>query len=125
MLTIWGRTSAPPKTATYFDIAPLREDVSRATLLEAWEGTQPPPSHDTDWPGWLEAATERVLKSNGKLVKERRWEKGVRIRDLQHKTWLAEIQLQRDPEDEPVGNILSVAQGHLADSLQEQVVRNH
>jgi hypothetical protein len=93
VLTIWGRTSAPPKTATYFDIALLREDVSRATLLEAWEGTQPPPSHDTDWPGWLEAATERVLKSNDKLAKERKWEKGVRIRDLQHKTRLVEIQL--------------------------------
>jgi hypothetical protein len=29
MLTIWGRTSAPPKTTTYFDITLLREDVSR------------------------------------------------------------------------------------------------
>jgi hypothetical protein len=99
--------------------------VSRATLLKAWEGTQPPPSHDVDWLGWLEAGIEMVLKSNGKLVKERKREKGARIRDLQHKTRLAEIQLQRDPEDEPVKNILSVAQGHLANSLQEQVARNH
>jgi len=125
VLTIWGRTSAPPKTTTYFDIALLREDVSRATLLKAWEGTQPPPSHDADWPRWLEAAIERVLKSNGKLAKERKQEKGARIKDLQHKTRLAEIQLQRDPEDEPVKNILSMAQGHLANSLQEQVAQNH
>jgi hypothetical protein len=48
VLTIWGRTSAPPTTATYFDIALLREDVSRAALLDAWNGTQPPPSHDAD-----------------------------------------------------------------------------
>jgi hypothetical protein len=33
--------------------------------------------------------------------------------------------LQRDPEDEPTREILSVAQGHLADSLQEKVARNH
>jgi hypothetical protein len=73
----------------------------------------------------LEAATERVLKSNGKLAKERKREKGARIIDLQHKTRLAEIQLQRDPKNKPVRNILSVAQGHLANSLQEQVARNH
>jgi len=69
VLTVWGCTSAPPKTATYFDITLLKEDVSRAALLKAWEGTQPPPSHDADWLGWLEAATERVLNCNGKLVK--------------------------------------------------------
>jgi hypothetical protein len=44
---------------------------------------------------------------------------------LQHKIRLAEIQLQSNPEDEPVRDILSVAQGHLTDSLQEKVVRNH
>jgi hypothetical protein len=38
---------------------------------------------------------------------------------------LPEVQLQRDPEDEPTKEILLVAQGHLADSLQEKVVRNH
>jgi len=44
MITVWGRTSTPPKTATYFDITLLKEDVSKGALLEAWEGTQPPPS---------------------------------------------------------------------------------
>ncbi len=51
--------------------------------------------------------------------------KGARIRDLQQKIRLAEVQLQRDPKDEPARDILSVAQGHLADSLQEKVARNH
>ncbi len=125
MLTVWGRTSAPPKIATYFDTTLLKEDVCRAALLEAWEGTQPPPSHDADWPGWLEAAIERVLKCNGKIAKERKREKGARIRNLQQKTRLAEIRLQEDPEDESVRSIVSTAQGHMADSLQEQVARNH
>jgi hypothetical protein len=86
VITVWGRTSAPPKTATYFDITLLKEDVSRGVLLGAWEGTQPPPSQDADWPGWLEAATERVLKCNGKLAKERKREKGARTKGLQQKT---------------------------------------
>jgi hypothetical protein len=38
---------------------------------------------------------------------------------------LAEIRLQEDPEDEVVRDILSTAQGHMADSLQEQVAQNH
>jgi hypothetical protein len=43
--------------------------------------------------------------------------KGARVRDLQQKIRLAKVQLQRDPEDEPAREILSVAQGHLVDSL--------
>jgi len=35
VITVWGRTSAPPKTATYFDITLLKEDLSRSALLEA------------------------------------------------------------------------------------------
>jgi hypothetical protein len=38
---------------------------------------------------------------------------------------VATIQLQSNLENEPVQDILLVAQGHLTDSLQEQVVRNH
>ncbi len=47
------------------------------------------------------------------------------VRNLQQKITLTEVQLQRDPEDEPIREILSVAQGHLADTLQEKVARNH
>ncbi len=66
-----------------------------------------------------------MIKCNGRLAKERKRAKGVRARDLQHKIRLVEIQLQRDPEDESVRSILSVAQGHLTDSLQKQVAQNH
>jgi hypothetical protein len=125
VITIWGRSSSPPTTATYFDTTLLREDRSRAALLDAWRGTQPPPSLDANWLGWLEAATRRVLICNGRLAREKRQAKGARIRELQHKIHLAEIQLQSNPEDEPIRDILSRAQGHLTDSLQEQVVRNH
>jgi exonuclease III len=51
VITIWGRSSSPSTTATYFDTTLLREDRSRATLPDAWRGTQPPPSLDADWPG--------------------------------------------------------------------------
>ncbi len=119
VITIWGRTPAPPGTTTYFDISLLKEDASRDALLEAWEGSQPLPNQDSDWPGWLEAATKKVLQCNGKLAKERKREKGARTRGLQQKTRLAEIRLQEDPEDEVVRDILSTAQGHMADSLQE------
>jgi exonuclease III len=43
VITIWGRSSSPPIAATYFDTTLLREDRSRAALLDAWKGTQPPP----------------------------------------------------------------------------------
>ncbi|CAN5955466.1 unnamed protein product [Sphagnum jensenii] len=125
ILTIWGRPTTPPKSSTFFDTALLTEEATRTALLEAWASDQPPPSQDSEWPSWLEAAAERVLKRSGKLAKEKKQKKGTRLRELQHKIRLAEIQLQRDPEDEPIRDILSRAQGHLADSLQEQVARNH
>jgi len=125
VITVWGSTSAPPKITTYFDITLLKEDASRRALLEAWVGTQPPPNQDADWPGWLKATTERVIQCNDKLAKEKKRERGARTRGLQQKTRLAEIRLQEDPKDEAVRNILLTAQGHMADSLQEQVARNH
>ncbi len=73
----------------------------------------------------LEVASGRVLQCNIKIVREKKKAKGAKIRTLQQKIRLAEVQLQRDPEDEPAREILSVAQGHLVDSLQEKVARNH
>jgi exonuclease III len=35
VMTVWGRPSAPSKTATYFDITLLKEDESRGAFLEA------------------------------------------------------------------------------------------
>jgi hypothetical protein len=66
IMTIWGRTSAPHKTTPYFDASLLREEESRTALLQAWEGTTPPPNHDSKWPGWLEAVTDRVLKCSSR-----------------------------------------------------------
>jgi hypothetical protein len=93
IMTIWGRTSAPHATAPYFDASLLREEESKIALIEAWEGTEPPPSHDTEWPGWLEATSNKVFKCSTRLVKEKKCAKGARTRALQSKIRLAEIQL--------------------------------
>jgi endonuclease/exonuclease/phosphatase family metal-dependent hydrolase len=77
VITIWGRPSFPPTAATYFDTTMLREARSRAAILDAWRGTQPPPSLDADWPGWFEAATRRVLDCNDRLAREKRQAKGA------------------------------------------------
>jgi hypothetical protein len=58
-------------------------------------------------------------------VRKKKKAKGARVRNLQQKISRAEVQLQKNPEDEPAKEILSRAQGHLADSLQEKVQRNH
>ncbi len=75
VMTIWGRTSAPPTAAPYFECSLLREEESRAALLKAWEGIEPPPRHDTEWPGWLEAVTDRVFKCSTRLAKEKNVQK--------------------------------------------------
>jgi hypothetical protein len=121
VLTIWGHPSAPPTPATYFDTALLREEAPRAALLDAWTCTQPTPSQDVEWPAWLEEASGRVLKCNLRIAREKKKAKGASIRNLHKKIKLAKVQLQRDPEDEPTREILSRAQGHLADTLQEKI----
>jgi exonuclease III len=125
VLTIWGRPSTPPTPATYFDTALLKEEAPRAALLDAWTGTQPTPGQDVEWPAWLEEASGRVLKCNLRIAREKKKAKGASIRNLHQKIKLAEVQLQRDLEDEPTKEILSRAQGHLADTLQEKITRNH
>ncbi len=86
VLMIWGRPAAPPKSSTFFDTTLLMEEATRTALLEAWASDQPPPRQDLEWPSWLEAAAERVLKRSGKLAKEKKQKKGTRLRELQHKT---------------------------------------
>jgi exonuclease III len=124
ILTIWGHSPAPPTPTLFFDLSLLMEEESRAALLAAWEGTEPQPSHDHEWSGWLGAAMDRVLRCSTCLTKEKRKAKGNRFRALQQKIRLAEIQLQSTPENELVSSILSEAQGHMADALQDQVARN-
>jgi hypothetical protein len=82
VLTIWGRTSAPPIPATYFDIALLKEEENRSALLDAWTGTQPTPSQDEEWPAWLEAASGRVLECNIKIARDKKKAKGAKVRNL-------------------------------------------
>jgi ribosome-binding protein aMBF1 (putative translation factor) len=95
----------------------LREEESTIVLLRAWEGTDPTPDRDTDWPAWLEAATIRVANRCASFAKEKKRAKGARTKTFHQKIQLAEIQLQRDPKDETVKNILSASQGNLADTL--------
>jgi len=77
VMTIWGRTSAPPTAAPYFECSLLREEESKVALLKAWEGIEPPPRHDTKWPSWLEATTDKVLKCSTRLTKEKKRAKGI------------------------------------------------
>jgi len=123
-MTIWGQSPAPPTPSHFFDLSLLKEEESRSALLTAWEGTEPLPSFDLEWAGWLGTAMDRVLKCNTRLSKEKRKAKGTRFRALQHKIRLAKIQFQISPENERVRNILSEAQGHMADTLQDQVTQN-
>jgi exonuclease III len=109
VLTIWGRHSGPSTLAFYFDITLLNEEESKTALLDAWTGTQAMPSQDSEWPSWLKAASERVLQCNIKIAREKKKSKGAMVKNLQQKITLAEVQLQRDPEDEPIREILSVA----------------
>jgi hypothetical protein len=67
---------------------------------------------------------DRMLACSTRLRKAKRKAKGTRFRALQQKIRLAEIQLQSTPENEQVRDILSEAQGHMAEVLQDQVARN-
>jgi hypothetical protein len=91
VLTIWGHTPAPPSPTIYFDTTLLKEEESRSALLDVWMGTQPMPSQDAKWPTWLPAASERVLRCNNKIMREKKKTKGAKIRTLQEKIGLAEV----------------------------------
>jgi hypothetical protein len=93
-------------------------------MLQAWEGELPKPLNDSEWAPWLEAATRRVLACNTRLAKERRRLRGAQVRVHVKKIQLAEEQLQRDPTNEQVRDILSESQGKLAEVFQASVERN-
>jgi hypothetical protein len=93
-------------------------------MLQAWEGELPKPLNDSEWAPWLEAATRRVFSCNTRLTKERRRLKGAQVRVHAKKIQLAEEQLQRDPTNEQVRDILSELQGKLAEVFQASVERN-
>jgi len=93
-------------------------------MWEAWVGDNPLPSNDLDWLAWFEAAIERVMRCNLRLVKVKKHKQAFRVKSCTKKIQLAEIQLQSDPANEEVKRILSDPQGKLADIFQSSVERN-
>jgi hypothetical protein len=93
-------------------------------MLQAWSGEKARPSSGRDWAAWIEEAIGRVAGCNARLAKEKGRARGARVRSCTKKIQLAEIQLQRDPENVEVRGLLSEAQGQLAEEFQDSVVRN-
>ncbi len=93
-------------------------------MLKAWARDQSCPSNDQDWSVWLEATIRRVMHNNTRLTREKKHTQGAHVRTHAKKIQLAEIQLQRDPSNVEVRNILSNAQGKLAEVFQDSVARN-
>jgi hypothetical protein len=88
----------------------LGDEGGKAELLKAWSGDRSKPSTGWDWAKWLEEAIGRVAECNAKMAKEKKRARGARVRTCAKKIQLAEIQLQRDPSNEEVRNLLSEAQ---------------
>jgi hypothetical protein len=93
-------------------------------MLEAWVGDQSRPSNDQDWSVWLEATIGRVMHSNTRIAREKKRIQGACVRTHAKKIQLAKIQLQRDPSNVEVRNILSDAQGKLAKVFQDSAACN-
>ncbi len=127
VISVWGKhLDAPRNRPGYFDSSFLSEVDGRKELWEAWIGNHPPttaPSQDFDWSSWLEAATGRVMACNACLSKARRRAQGACVRANTKKIQLAEVQLPGDPTNIEVRDILSNAQGQLADVFQNSVER--
>ncbi len=75
-ISIWGtHLIEHGNRSRYFDLSILGEERGRKELWEAWIGDHPPPltpSQSFDWPAWLEAATNRVMRCNARLSKEKK-----------------------------------------------------
>jgi hypothetical protein len=118
VIFVWGKQQETPSNRTsFFDISFLSEESGKKKMWEVWVGTHPPPSapsQDFDWSAWLELATGRVMSCNAHLSKAKRCAQGACVRASTKKIQLAEVQLQRDPMNVEVWDILSDAQGKLA-----------
>jgi hypothetical protein len=115
IIKIWGRHDAPKNTSSFFDVSLLSDERRKKEMLEAWAGDAPLPTNDQDWPPWLEVTTNRVTQCNRRLAKEKKRAQGTQIRTSSKKIQLAEIQLQRDPTNEEVRDILSNSQSKLVE----------
>ncbi len=124
IIKIWGRHDAPKNTSSFFDVSLLRDERRKKEMLEAWARDAPLPTNDQDWPPWLEAATDRVTQCNRHLAKEKKRAQGTQIKTCSKKIQLVEIQLQRDPTNEEVKDILSDSQSKLVEVFQDSVEHN-
>jgi endonuclease/exonuclease/phosphatase family metal-dependent hydrolase len=123
-IKIWGTHPPTKKQTRFFDATLLSEENGKAKMLQAWSGETARPSSGRDWATWLEEAIGRVVDCNARLAKEKGRARGTRVRSCTKKIQLAEIQLQRDPENVEVRGLLSEAQGELAEEFQDSVARN-
>ncbi|CAK9262234.1 unnamed protein product [Sphagnum jensenii] len=115
VMTVWGNQPPPENPPHYFDISLLAEEELRKEMVAAWKGDQESPPINQGWPAWLEAAIQHVTSCNARLAKDKRRVQGKHARTQAKKVQLAEIELQNDPANVEVREILSDAQGKLAE----------
>lgn len=121
VMTVWGNHPPPENPPHYFDISLLAEEELRKEMVAAWKGDQESSPINQGWPPWLEAAIQRVTSCNARLAKDKRPAQGKHARTHAKKVQLAEIQLQDNPANMEVREILSDAQGKLAEIFQDLV----
>jgi hypothetical protein len=119
LISIWGQPTAPNNPARYFDSSLLGEEESKAAMLRAWAGDLLTPTKDQEWSSWLEAAISRVMCCNMRLSKAKKRLRGSLIRMHTKKIQLTKSQLQGDPTNEEVRDILSDSQAKLAEIYQD------
>ncbi len=121
VIIVWGKRADPLKQKSYFYFSLLGDEKCKATMLQAWEGETFKPIGDTEWAPWLEATTQRVMACNTLLINERNHLKGAHVRAHSRKIQLAEVQLQLNPMNEHIHDILFESQGKLAECFQKLV----
>jgi exonuclease III len=92
-IKIWGQHLPHNNNnlARFFDVTLLSEEKSKAELLKSWSRDAARPSTGRDWAKWLEEAAGRVTDCNARMAKEKRRERGARVRSYTKKIQLAEL----------------------------------
>jgi hypothetical protein len=75
--------------------------------MDAWEGSHPKPSSAVGWADWLEGAVSRVTTCDLALAKSRKKQRSALIHIHTKNICLAEAQLQEDPKNPQIREILS------------------
>jgi hypothetical protein len=78
-------------------------------MLLAWAGDQARPTNDQGWSVWLEAAIGRIMSCNMRLAKDKKRAQSTHVKTHAKKVQLAKIQLQTDPNNVEIRDILSDA----------------